>query len=79
MNYDYDLKANEENIKIFKKYGAFVRENEKIYTCVLCGEKISIDDATSLSGHKLICIQCVFDKFDGYYGKSKEWQKDKSE
>lgn len=73
---DYNLKANEENIKLFKRHFLITDNEKEIYTCVLCGRKTSISYSTSLGGHKLICCGCVYDKFDGDYAKAREWQKE---
>lgn len=57
-----DQKANEENIKIFKRYGT--RDGEqKRHTCVLCGKKTCIDSSFSNQGSRLICWHCASKNF----------------
>ena len=46
---------------------------EKIYTCLCCGRKTSINDSGSIRGAYLVCGWCAYDKFDGWYGLRK-WQ-----
>ena len=59
-----DQKANEENIKIFKRYG--IRESEeRRHTCVLCGKKTNIDSSFSNNGSRLICWHCAYKNFKG--------------
>lgn len=72
---NYDLKANENNKKIFKRY--FLIDNEKeVFTCVLCGRKTNILNSKSFMGHKLICDGCFYDKFNGRTDKSRKWQEE---
>ena len=79
-----DKQINNQNIKLFKRYG--IKENlyglifsdsknseEKIYTCVCCRRKTSINDSGSIRGAYLVCGWCAYDKFDGWYGLRK-WQ-----
>ena len=67
-----DKQINNQNIKLFKRYG--IKNNEeKIYTCVCCGRKTSINDSGSIRGAYLVCGRCAYDKFDGWYGLRK-WQ-----
>ena len=68
-----DKQINNQNIKLFKRYG--IKNNEeKIYTCVCCGRKTSINDSGSIRGAYLVCGRCAYDKFDGWYGLRK-WQR----
>ncbi len=69
----YDLKANEDNLKIFKRY-FLIDNNSKVFTCVLCNKKTSISGSTSIMGYKLICTECVYNKFDGDYSYARKWQ-----
>ena len=74
--------ANEKNIKIFKRYECRNSE-EKRYTCVLCGKKVSISESSSNNGHKLICSRCSYEYFSNgdMFGidirKRRAWMDDK--
>lgn len=68
-----DEKVNKENIKLFKKYG-ISNMDENIYTCVCCGRKTCLDNSGSIKGAYLVCGECAWDKFDGWYN-CREWQK----
>ena len=69
-----DEKVNNENIKLFERYG--ISNSEKnIYTCVCCGEKTCISNSCSIGGAYLVCNRCAWDKFDGWT-KCREWQEE---
>lgn len=65
-------KANEENIKIFKRYGT-TNADEKRHTCVLCNRKVSISDSMSDNGSRLICGWCEEKYFDFDFYKARKW------
>ena len=68
-----DKKVNKENIELFKKFGVSNGENN-IYTCVCCGKKTCADDSCSVGGAYLVCVGCIFDKFNGSWHNCMEWQ-----
>ncbi len=53
---DYE-KVDKENIELLKKHG-IKRPERAIYTCVICGEKASVEDSISNRGHRLIHVLC---------------------
>lgn len=64
---DYE-KVDKENIELFKKHGT-KRPERAIYTCVICGEKASLDDSISDMGHRLVHVFCGCKYFGkGYDG-----------
>jgi hypothetical protein len=67
-----DEKVNQENIKLFERYGISNME-ENIYTCVCCGKKTCISDSSSIGGAYLVCGWCAYDKFGGWHD-CREWQ-----
>ena len=66
-----DEKVNKENIELFKKFG--INNDANIYTCVCCGKKTCLDNSGSIKGAYLVCGECAWDKFDGWYN-CREWQ-----
>lgn len=68
-----DKKINKKNIKLFKKFGVINGENN-IYTCICCGKKTCADDSCSVEGSYLVCVGCIFDKFNGSWHNCMEWQ-----
>ena len=69
---EINKKVDRENRKIFKQYGINC-SNELRHTCVLCDKKVNLEGSVSNLGHKLICIQCVYNYFDGDYSAVFEW------
>ena len=67
-----DEKVNNENIKLFERYGLSYCE-KNMYTCVCCGKKTSIDDSCSVGGAYLVCGGCAYDKF-GSWHNCRKWQ-----
>ena len=67
--------ANKKNIEIFKKYD-ICNSNDPRHTCVLCGRKVNIECSVSVQGHKLICIGCVYNYFDGDYHAVDVWMEE---
>lgn len=67
-----DEKVNNENIKLFERYGLSYCE-KNMYTCVCCGKKTCISDSSSIGGAYLVCNRCAWDKFDGW-SDCREWQ-----
>lgn len=68
-----DKKINNKNIKLFKKFGVNNGENN-IYTCICCGKKTCADDSCSVEGAYLVCVGCIFDKFNGSWNNCMKWQ-----
>ena len=68
----YNKEADAENMKLFEEYTQ-VRQGAKVFTCVLCGKKFSLDQSSSIKGHKLICFGCEFEHFGGTV-PTKHWQ-----
>lgn len=68
-----DKKVNKKNIKLFKKFGVNNDEDD-IYTCICCGKKTCADDSCSVEGAYLVCIGCIFDKFNGSWHNCMKWQ-----
>ena len=68
----YDKKIDADNIKIFSIYG-INESSEKRYKCCLCKRPVSIDGSYSKKGHKLVCIGCLYDLFDGSVEKMFEY------
>lgn len=66
--------VDKENIKIFEEHGISCSRQCR-HTCTLCGKKVSIDDALSRVGHRLICVQCVYKYFEGNCTAVFEWNK----
>lgn len=72
---DINKKVNEENIKLFKRYG-ISKDEDDIYTCVCCGKKTSIRFSNSIKGAYLVCDRCVFDKFTASFYNCRKWQEE---
>ena len=68
--------VDKENIKIFRQYDINCSD-QLMHTCVLCGERVSIEGSVSSRGHKLICISCVYKYFEGDYSAVFEWNKER--
>lgn len=68
-----DKEVNKENIELFKKFKVS-NEKDNIYTCVCCGKKTCIIKSTSIEGAYLVCNNCVYDKFNGYWEHCRKWQ-----
>lgn len=67
--------ANKKNIELFKKYD-ISNSGDPRHTCVLCGRKVNIECSVSVQGHKLICIGCVYNYFDGDYHAANVWMEE---
>lgn len=68
-----DEKVNKENIELFEKFGVNNGEDD-IYTCICCGKKTCADDSCSVEGDYLVCVGCIFDKFNGSWNNCMKWQ-----
>ena len=66
-----DKKVNKENIELFKKFEVS-NEEDNIYTCVCCGKKTCINNSTSIEGAYLVCNNCVYNKFNGYWERCRK-------
>ena len=64
----YDKKINKDNMHNFM-YRLFDNGDFK---CVLCKRKVSIDNSYSKMGYKLICSNCLYNKFI-FFSKYREW------
>ena len=73
-NFIVDELINKENIRIFKDT-EMCNPQEKRFTCVICKNKTCIDDSTSIHGHRLICLECKWNKFD-FPDDSRHFQKE---
>lgn len=69
-----DKKVNKENIELFRIFEFSNNKEDNIYTCVCCGRKTCINYSTSIEGAYLVCIRCIYDKFNGYWHYCREWQ-----
>lgn len=72
-------KANIKNISRYKVY-----KNDSIYTCVICGKKVTLDDAFSNQGERLICRSCAIayfgnDELKIYFEKMFNWMEGKED
>ena len=57
---------DDENVKKFNKSDLFDDDKfqEKKFNCVICGQKVSLQDSTSREGHNLICNDCYNNEFE---------------
>lgn len=62
MRFKINKKANKLNIKTFKLH--YNNRASQIYTCVLCGKSVCLDDSFSNCGKRLICWECYYTKFN---------------
>lgn len=67
--------VDKENVRVFDQYDTSCSD-ELRHTCVLCGKKVNLEGSVSSTGHKLICVQCVYKYFEGDYSAVFEWNKE---
>lgn len=58
---DNYYEVDSRNRDLFVDCG-IVNEAEKRHTCVVCGNRVSINDSYSDRGHNLICGYCYYDE-----------------
>lgn len=71
---DYD-EVNKANIELFKSFGLSRMSSAKLYKCVLCGARASVDGSISDLGNNLICLACVHNQklFPTGYDDAFKW------
>lgn len=57
-----NIEADNHNKETFATYGIH-KDEEPLYTCVLCNNKTPISDSVSSGGHNLTCMNCIRTKF----------------
>lgn len=70
-NYNEIDRRNQE---IFKNKGLKV-PSEQLYSCVICGDKISLDDSISSQGHNLICNKHCCGEIFSDYAEAFKWMR----